>query len=1539
MANIFQRIFKNLDFWDTDENKRQNSEMDREEEEERRRKREAERNSFNAPKAPLKTPSGVPVLGTTQKPSFNTGAAQSDSLFNPNQKPEKVVDNRNETQKELDRLTFDKMDEAVKEQEQGQNWFEKNLWGRSGNYDRAKVAARVKASTAYQEKTDPNFEREVSPELKAFNDSSLEMANAGSKKAQKTIADTKSAVDIMRLIPGAGLGELGANLVRGNFSGSREADDTLLREQFDISDAQIASLSRADRDKYLAFAKGGLSAGILDVAGLGAGSLIKGAGRKGVKEGVEVGLKESLKKATAKELGEDILSKQGMKTVATNIGVGTGAGAAIGAGGTAVLGGDEEDVLENAISGGITGAFGGAASSPFDAAVKLTKSNSKNAAKTSAQLVEASATESLDAIQKVTNRAAGKTETGGVSGVSDTPAATTPSVEVAPGVKSTNLAKETPDTQVPNPQGQEGTQPVPMQEWSDEYNGVDPRLNIPDPADPVALGRADENLVPDDQVMANFDEALDVVPERMPVEAVNDVVPEVQPTQTEIAQDAAAGVLPQQLDEAGNPMVQTDAQAAQALEDAGVAPVRGDSVVDTEEQQLADAAAEATQREVNLDDTSAPLVRERLLNRIDDDEVAEDLAANAPRKETINLEDAKVAGTTKVREWDDNQLIDQFEGGRKVDGPESFYTNVAALSRLEKISREGLDEASLKKLNEAQRNAFESIADYAEESGRGLRTVQVLFEDMPKTMKVEYLMKKLNHALPDEADAIRMELTTKIDSADAAIDTLRTLETSAQKQLDAIETGAFQSTPENVKAMKQLAEDVKVAQRNKELRAGEAYKFWKSKMPKGNVGKNLGQWGRTLMLSSPGGRAFDLISTAATFFDDLTTQGVSAVIGKAFNAGKGNGAVIDTGPNARQVASGAAEGFRDTFGKEGSLRGSDRVEDFMGEAKRATRGETGDLTNPIASTIRAFVELPTNLTRGMYNTKLYSQGVQEAKRLGIDGPDTELYGMLRAVVPSKKQMEVAKDAHLRVNMLHENGISRGLNRVAASLDNSGKTSWMTPIVRNQIAPFTSWLGGNLNRTLTDKNIAYNAFDAVRSFARGEDQAGVDALAKLAVNGGQAFAVGTLLTQAGILTDQNETADEGDDYAGLYFHIGDRYIPVGILGTAAVPIILGNATSQAMQSAEENGDGFVDSVLQVAGNTLVNTGKNTGVASVFGGENNLQKTVSDMFTDNGGTVQDEVFNPLIKAGGNILRQYIPAGLGDVNALLDNSPFNPTGEAALTKATYENPETGREKTDVPTTELNKTLAKIPFLSQGLDRDEGKASKDSLDKILKSSKGTATQEEEKEKTLTDAQKKKQREEDDIPDTDEAIKARVENDELDGAIAGFKQQYDDIKDDEDVPKSKKEAKQVEIKRLEIARDNGYGSADIALYSKTGLEEWRKLADPDSSEYNKELADRLYTYDKKLAEAGASRDDDDPKNPKYYQKGDGSKRGGSGSGGKAKFSTDIAKNTINFDDFTPIKAQAATMKEPKSSIPEIAKTPNYSRKPKKISVSKGGRA
>lgn len=303
----------------------------------------------------LNTPeASVPNAPIARKPLFEDPTAMKKPVVVQKAVAANPVDN------ELETIYQQKRQAAIDREGKNLDWFAKNIYDRDWQ-KRAENAARVQATSEYQDKYGWNND----PTVSKYASETVQKANQLSQNAQDAIKNTKTAVNVMRWVPGAGIGELGANLVRGNFAGSREADDTVLREQLDMTQAQIDQMPQDQRDKALFMAKAGLASGVLDFVGLGAGSLVKSGGK-------------SAAKATVKDLIKNLFTKEGAKALLKRELISGGVGAGIGYGGSKLMGASDEQAIQNAFSGGLTGLGAGLVGAPIDMAadsVKIARGN------------------------------------------------------------------------------------------------------------------------------------------------------------------------------------------------------------------------------------------------------------------------------------------------------------------------------------------------------------------------------------------------------------------------------------------------------------------------------------------------------------------------------------------------------------------------------------------------------------------------------------------------------------------------------------------------------------------------------------------------------------------------------------------------------------------------------------------------------------------------------------------------------------------------------------------------------------------------------------------------------------------------------------------------------------------------------------------------------------------------------------------------------------------------------------------------------------
>lgn len=1489
------KIWSGADFLDKEENRRQREQFAKEDEEEERRRRAAAAARTQGPKpgTVIQPQQKFDFTSPLSKAAFNNPILNDPSL---KATPEQVAENKKET--ELEELTKKHLERQLEQEKKQTSWFDRQFTDRNWN-KRAEARAISSATREFQDKYGWNRDPTVLEYQKGAGEKLDEADKGGTSQWIAPVLST-GRVGTGLVEGAAGLYDLatpgkGQNrLTKASTSKAQEIDQLAKDLEVDkLYKATNVPLEIATYFTPTVVSKGGKIANLTGKVSNKLDDVIKGGGklRKFGQEAVEEFLDprnlEKELELTGRYMGQD--SARG------------------------------EDISGGDVASNTLQAVGGAFLPPFvRRALKKFRGQGDEAIEEGATIATGTAgSKVIDNIDDGIKKVPDPEDIPEIPGaVDETP--TGPTTVIDDGIKT-----PTPPKPPTRPRGPRVLEPLPPSKFTElEQLPLIPR--VPDVTSPIALAKAADQIptgaptAPPDVPIADFRNAVNGS-----LQKAEPVVPAqvaAEQTPADISEAAARGDLrvSTATDAEGNPTLISDAEAQRQLAEAGVVPQRGASPVAAAEEQMQTAAEQAARQEVDLSGAAAPRLREELASQIKDEDLQADVLEGFNPKNALNLEEAENRAVQAVADASDADLIATF-GQRTpaiTNATEMFEANLAA-RRLQTLRTPEADQAV--------KNIVDGLTRHAEVSGQNLRSIRALYENMPTAMKQQLLIDKLEASTGAELpNAERAELLARIEAADAATEDLRALELEAQ---DIIDSGLIsnKSTPGEVRErVRRLTKTIDDARTNMELRNGEAWRTFQENLPKASMGKRVADVGRTFMLSSPAGRIFDIISTSVTSADDLLTRGTSNLIGKVLNKvpGVGRGRLQDVITSPRKLVKGFREGAERTAG---AFKGKDYVEDFMGAAKRATRGDINTGGGRFRRGVRSLVEMPTNLTRGLREEQLFREGMQEAGQRGLKGDARRLYAELRASIPNEKQLYDATQTHLKANMLHDNKISKFLSdNLAKKLDDAGH-GWGAVLIRNQVAPFTSWLGGNLHRTLTDKNVLWNAGSIINNARKGNAQGVVDAFSKLAVNSAEAYALGAVLTKAGIITTEDAN---GDDYAGLYINIGDRYVPVAILGTAAVPLILGNSVEQAAAASAEGENPATAMVNTLAQNLY----KNTGVASVFGGENNLQSTLEKVG-------RGDFTEAITGYGGDLGRQYIPGFTGDINAALDQwDRMNPTGEAVETKVTQENPETGRQVTNVAETELRKTLARIPGVAQTLPRKEGTVAKDLVDRATRGNRESGQQAQEKAAAKSKEEVEKDRKKRGVPETDDGIQAKVEDGDYDLAIEGYRWKIDKAAEDGELSKKSRKKLENEIKRLEITRDLNHSSDVIDSYKDVSLTEWRKMGDPESEDYDPERYQLLFEYDKRLTDAGVSRNEGDPTKTKYYYK-DSERGGGKGKGRKPKFATDIATQSGRSFSFQPIKAQGANFAQPQTAIPQLQKVRNFDRsKLKKISVTKGAR-
>lgn len=1635
------RFWSGLDFTQGDENRRQREQFakqDREEDE--RRKQQAINNVFNNTPRP-----GSIVTPTPQAPStvsFDPTAPLQRSnpiamtgFNNPilekaqAQTPEQIRQNREKrnTTDILEQLTEANMEQARKDATQGEGWFGRNILNRKAIEERAKTTARNRATRQYQDKYGWNAD----PAVLAYGKETSRLADVEGQRLRKDL-ETLNKVDdfvtdvgeVASYIPVTGsvmnLGLAGTEKLykaTGNEAAAQdigskrlELDAGMTQEEFDqlapqasqeefaeieegvngMTDAEFAQFKATIAQNVKAetgetidtnFSKGdflrsfnmdtqqkirnmqnlGLILSPLDFVGAA------GLARSGVTSAGKAAFKTALKTGGKAYATKEAL-KAGGKAAVKEAAVPFVAGAGLSTGAQAYMGGWENvDPFEAAKTGGLVAGT----SLLFPSSTTLRK-----------------APDSIDDVARVTDDVIRNTDN-----VSE--AARTAASNLDEEVQT--VAKKTASVAADEGEALPGTRPVEAAELEVPKVTVEDGVSstnlakIPDPTSPIALGRADE--FSSDVPIANFNNQP-VEPGQLQRAATETPEPsQLALSLDEIAAQAepqAVAETPplarQDVDAQGNPLLKSDAQVAQELADQGLALQRGDSAAGAAEEALAGGAREAeAQQVVRTEDPASLRERESFAATEQDAALAQEILDTVPGKIAMNQDEMQSIARQNARSRSAEELVRSWSEGRDIpqDNPQAWMNALEERKVLNALTAEGVAGA-----REARINLADAMSKFQSKSGQNLNMLKVAYEEMPTDMKTELLIKKIDKArrgagMEPLTDVQTSELLTRVEIADQAANRLSQIETEMADFNRSIMEGS--ATPEARQRLENLKAEQTDALADLYAKNAEVTDYFGKASPDAAFGEKLANWNRVSMLSSLSGRIFDMISTTGTATLDNVNRALSGLIGRGLNRlGVGEANALEAMPQflpGLDDLQGAGQRTLD------SARGKAQVRDVMAEVQGMATGrsELSQTNNGrFRNMVRAGTEAPTEFTRYIEDSEMNRIGLQRAQELGLKGEDAQLYADSYSAVATAGEKFRAQEEHMKANMLHNNAVSRKIDAVANTLMRSenGVQKSTGAIIKSIVAPFTRFIGGMTHRTFTDMNVISNVNQMRKAAMRGDTQALADNMAKLTTNTGLGIATAAVLAESGMLVDHDAN---GDSWAGLYFKFGNRYIPVGIAGLASVPIIAGYGLNQAA-TAENPTDAFTAATTDTLSRVL----QSTGTAGFFGGDNGLQAafSASNSAINPSDTGSNERgFADVI---GSFAGQSIPAGLNDVNSVLDQIPaLNPTGEAAETKVLNE------DGTQNPiATQGNKLLNKIPFASQNLPRREGVSARDFIDRATKGNRETGEMQADREMSESLADWKKRLEGEKVPTTaekisdlaktgdydkalagaeyrlaeleadedatenskinarrdienykfgqeygyvpssNEAVEARAERGEYKAAIAGWQLRLDRDEEEGNTPESKLNTQRRKIKRYEVFDEYNVEPEMVTAYEKSnsddggiGVTAWRDMMESGDPELVA-YAEKLYNLDKALLDAGAI------KEQKYYWKGDGSSRGGRGS--TPRFETDIATLSGKGYTFNPQQLQKATFAPAQSSIPVLEKLPNYSRQDKAISVKRG---
>lgn len=946
----------------------------------------------------------------------------------------------------------------------------------------------------------------------------------------------------------------------------------------------------------------------------------------------------------------------------------------------------------------------------------------------------------------------------------------------------------------------------------------------------------------------------------------------------------------------------------------------------------------------------APLTRQAAIQQIGTD-TKKILGADTMRDVT-NLDALEGAATGVIENLGPKDLVDVFGSSSIETLPNDAKGFAVIRAARNKLSDMNLADPANTDVTDALANTIDEMVKRSSGSGLLQRVVQEEFDKMPIQAKASYLAKKIDQANRDTKNyeplvhdparqlEVQAALTSRLQASQDVAERITGLEDTLNQAAEAARNGQKVN-------IKDVARQVGAARTELQIKNGELVKYFQTLVPGRTAAqKALVDWPKRMMLAGFSGRINDVLTTASNVGELQAQNLTQSVLAKGYNLVKGKGAVTDTGRGLTKVVTGLKSGLQKFAGE---VRGNQYIDNVQKSVKNNDDLRSGlrKANGPVGRTIQAGTELATNLSEGVKNQKLYQLADQEAAKLGLKGSMRRQYASARAVTPSRQMVESANELKLQVNNLNDNPISRTLYKVGQALEGDnkfGKTG-LGGIVKNQIIPFTSWLGGNIWNSVTEKNALAHTFKFLNDARRGDPENAIRHLAG-AVNGAATgYAVGYQLAKAGVLTDKNA---EGYNDGGLYVHAGNRYVPVGMFGFFAPNIVLGKAAHDGLNPP--SGKNGAEVAAGVIGNFAWH---GLALGNVLGTESGISKAQA-AGTRPGGDATDAA----AVATGSVVGQGIPAITGDINSFLDNGvplvkgsdALNPTHEAANTRVqSTKILKSGvqSQAKDYKASTVASVKNRIPVVSQNLPRKAGVAAKDFFDRVVKGDRSTQTQQAAAVKAKTDAQVTADLKKRNIPDPnaqyktgdsfDNAVENRVEKGKFDDAIEGLNAQLKKVKAGANVTTKQTDPIEEKIKQTQVLKEGKFDPKIRDTYKSTSVSEWRNMGDPSSDTYDPAAYQKLYAYDSALAAKGISGSTLKKTDNKFTAKTSKAKGGGSRAANAAL--KKITSNTIgtlpslgnvSFGDLAPKKitdVKIPTIQQIKSG--ELIKK-------RAISVSKG---
>lgn len=1052
----------------------------------------------------------------------------------------------------------------------------------------------------------------------------------------------------------------------------------------------------------------------------------------------------------------------------------------------------------------------------------------------------------------------------------------TPSVTVADGVKSTNLAKapEQAPIEVPKPNVVDNVaDALPTKSLPDVPTRVpEPARNIPDPGAPlVKVGDEVPTPATNPQQVADFRDSINVPLQK--AEVPEPVAPAPIDTPADIADNVAQGQMRinPELDAQGNPTLVSDAQLSNELTDAGVVPNRGDSAVAATEQDLQDQAAKAVAEEVNtpyrVSSYDDPISGETIV--LDPERLAREITElrSIPANQRTQLQLEKLKDLTDMyRNWEDVSVVANKPGSEELYPnftPEGRAALEQTMAQLDPASRAVKDLEGVRSLEKGNRIAEGGIE--FQEAGGGEEGMRAKLS----ALKGEY--SKSNYEPVNIPKAARDEVLNDVEKSTKLRDFQKLNTQQAFRKLwgdvDQAPTKADVKYIRNYYNDKQDGLGDVISKQIEDATAGKGAEDF-------NLLEQIAAAPRTLMTTLD----FSSPRQAGVLMARHPIEGTKAFfkgIGYAFNKGGFEDAVSKMANEVDANGVNYSEFIDSAMGIQlPSLYDRAREEAMSSVPLLEKVPVAGRL---IKASDRSFSGTLTNLRYNVAKNWVDNVG-------GVDEVMKNFSG---------KELEDMGEA---LNTLSGRGGKRGgftdeHAKVLSKTLFSGRL-WASRL--NMLNPYWYYrLSGPARKEALSSAAAFAAMagtvltmaDALPGVEVGKDPRSAD-FAKIKIGNTRYDILGGLQQNirvgAQVLTGKKINSATGEE---------QDTTPANALGgfmEGKLNPMLGYGWKMAKTAPSDDGNPLTREDQY---------GNDVNVATEFGkllaplNVSELPANVKESGSLAGGIARSipGVFGAGVQTYGG--QEDVPKGDKKIKAALENGEYDQA--IAGYKAEFEKEYKKKEPSEKNLRDIANKITEAEFERDG-----------------------------------------------IPTSDEGIKARMEDGDYDKALTGLRYQLAQANQDPNKAKSTKQKMKDEIKRLEVTQEKAYGPEVISLYSKISQSQWRAMGDPESEDYNPDMYDLLYSYDQDLADAGVSLKEDNGSKPKYKAKGSGKGKGGRGGrGGKAKsINTSIATQNPS-GSYQPLKARAANFSSPESAIPVLEKVPNYDRsKLKKINVTKGGR-